>query len=171
LQVIAPVERQLDNLFLINHGAERRVFGRYDRRDRRDLDLFGDRSRHERDVNARALSGFEREALNGLLEPRLLDGQRIIAGRELRNGVIAIVAGLDHARFVRAGVGDRDFGPGHDRARRVNYAARHGGANALRECVDRERGNRDQHGKQHWLEKTYSVFHRKPPVKMGSRNP
>ena len=34
-----------------------------------------------------------------------------------------------------------------------------------------ERGNRDQHRKQHLSGKAYSVFHRKPPVKMGRRNP
>ena len=146
LQVVAAVERQLDDLLLVDHVAERHVLGLDQGRFGRDLDGLADAADLEADVDAGLLSGLEHDSPPDLfLEAGELDREHVLAGHELRDDVVARDVGLGRAGFIGAGVGGRDLCAGNRPAGFVGHTPEERGADPLRVGGRRAPKQRQRH--------------------------
>ena len=120
LVVVAAIERQLDDLLLIDDRSARRRDGVEQRRGADDLDRFGELTRLQRDVDPRHLRDLQSYPRpHRLLESRHLHGHRVVTGTKAGNHVGALA--------IRGGSGD-DAGL-HVRHR--HGGVRHDGAAAV----------------------------------------
>ena len=125
LVVVPAVERQFDDLLLIDDRASRRGQRVEQRRRADDLDGLGEPAGLQRDIDARHLCDLQRQArAHRLLEPLALHRHRVVAGSKAGNDVGPGVgrcrshgdAGL-HVRHDHDGVRDHCAGRVGDGAR------------------------------------------------------
>ncbi len=85
LQIVASVQRKLDDFFLFYNVAHGRILARNQGRGSADTDLLSQASSSQSDVEACFLPGLEQNAASNLsIESRLLHGERVFAGPQLR---------------------------------------------------------------------------------------
>ena len=133
LQIIAAVQGEFHNLFLIDHIPQCGVFAGDQRRRGTDLHFLRQGAHLQRNIEACLLVGLQHDAgSNHPVEAGILGRQAVIAGSELRNRVFPIVAHDHGTDFIGAGVRNCDFGAGHDCARIIRHAAHDRGAKSLR---------------------------------------
>jgi hypothetical protein len=154
LQVVATVERQLDDRPVLDDGADRRVRGLQQRRAARDLDHLGelaDFERHRDPAGAAHLYG-DVAALEGA-ESAQRGFERVGAGRDGRHHVEPRVVGLELADGVGALVGQRDRHAGHRCAARIGDDAADLTGGRLRACdggeADDQGADRCQEPREH----------------------
>ena len=93
---LAPVERQLHNLPLVHHLADRSRLGGDQRRVRRNRNLLRDRANAQRDRLRSRLANSQLDArLHVRSKAAFLDRQLVIAHRQTREQVVARRAGGD----------------------------------------------------------------------------
>jgi hypothetical protein len=147
LVVVAAVERQIDDFLLIDHRAARRRLRVEQGRAGGDLDDLRELAWLQRQVDARHLRHLERDAgAEDPREPAGLDGHRVLTRSKAGDGIRAFVAGFRADCDVGPDVGDRDDGPGDQRAGRVPHLAGDRRGFLLRERVHRrdEQERREQ---------------------------
>ena len=161
---IVPVpdrQRQIGDLRLGNHRAERRVAGAEQRRRLRNRHGFGERTDRQFDVEPGPLPHFQRDGLRALLESAQFDFEPVPSGNQVADLVITGGVGL-LARFeIRRQVRDGHGCAWHDPAVGVLDNPAHGGAVDLRV---RGRGGEQQQSAER--ERAVELqCHRYPPAK------
>ena len=142
LQVVPAVERQLDDLLLVDHGSPRRRLGLEQRRGPDDLDDRLDGPELEREVDPRHLVDLQGDpAPHRLLEALLLDRHLVGPGLEAGQGVGPARARLRPQGNVRCDARDHHRGLRHPGARLVPHVACEGGGVLL--GVERARGQQE----------------------------
>ena len=116
----AAVQRQLHDLLVLDDGTETAGFGADDRRVAGDRHLFADVADAQFEIDARLLAGGDMNAAAAdRLEPRQLDVDAILAGRQARCAVDAVAGRDDGPLAVGGDFGNGDGGAGHRGAGRV----------------------------------------------------
>jgi hypothetical protein len=162
LERIASVQWKLAHARVVDDVAERRRL-RVDER-RPHVDRFRQVPEVEREIEARGLLDVERHAALGLrAKSRQLDGDRVLAGREQRQAVVALAIGRHGRADAGLEVGDDDGRPGQGRLRRVDHAARDGcllrrGSPGSNDRRGRCRDQRDQ--QKHAMHRAILMRHR-----------
>ena len=106
----AAVQRQLHHLLVLDDGPEARGLRPHDRRvEGHDRHLFSNVSDAEIEIDPRLFTGRDANALAAHgLEPRELDVEPVLAGRQARGGVNAVARGHHYSLQVRPCLRDRD---------------------------------------------------------------
>ena len=143
LQVVASVERQLDDRAVLDDRADRGVLGLQERRAALDLDHLGELADFQRERDAAGAAHLHGDvlALQGA-EPAEGGLERVDARLERRHHVEPRLVGLELADGVGALVGQRDRHAGHRRAARIGHDAADFTGRRLRR---RDRGEADTH--------------------------
>ena len=112
----AAVQRQLHDLLVLDHRSEARGLRSHDRRISDDRHLFSNIADAEVEIDACLFASRETNALapHGL-EPRELDVEAVLAGRQARSRVDAIASGDGDSLQIRPCFGDGNRRAGNGR--------------------------------------------------------
>ena len=133
LQIIATVQRQFNNLLLIDHIAHCGAFGRYERCSGTDLHLFRDSTHLERNIEASLLIRLQHNpGTDDLIKAGVFGCQRVLAGSKLRNRIFPIVVNDHASAFIGADIGDCNLRTGNHRSRVIRDPPDDSGADSLR---------------------------------------
>jgi len=120
LQIVPPVERELRDLSVVDHRADRRVFGMQ----QGSFGLYGhgvgDNSDFEEDVDLPHVADVENDALlRKAPESGRFDADGVFAQSQWRRAVFALFVRLQGSDGVRRYMSQRDGRFGNDSSRRV----------------------------------------------------
>ena len=117
---VTAIERQLQDLFVLDDGADRRIRGVDHRGAAGHLDRHLHRSKLQRKIETGRLLHLQLDAASNLaLKALQVDFDVVYAGEQIWKHIAARGVGLCLAHGVGAGVGDRDGCPDEDGAARV----------------------------------------------------
>ncbi len=166
LVVVAAIQRQLDDLLLVDHQAARGGVGVEERRGADHFDRLAERAGLERDVDPRDLRDLQGDAgPDDFREPGAFGGHGILTGPKAGDDIEAGVVGFGLDADVRPDVGHGDRGPGHQRTGGIADGAVHRRGFLLGEHGERERADRNQ---EHQERKPQTCSHGLPPKHAAS---
>ena len=146
LQVVAAVERQLDDRAVFDDGADRGVLGLNQRRMRDDFQRFRQVAHIHREGEPVRAAHLDDDAFPfNRPEPRQLGLQIVGAGRDGGDHIEADLVRLHDANDVRRLIGERDRRPRHGQAAAVDNGSADFPGRCL--CVNRD-GDREESKKQ-----------------------
>ena len=153
LDDVAAIERQLDDLPVFDHAADRRVLGVERDRVGGDFDGFGNVADLHREVGSNLRGGFHADPAHRLcLEAVQLTADGVVAHRHVREAVIAGFVRSHGGRNTRVHVRHGHRRAGDDRAGGVRYQTLNGLSRAALR-VQGERHQPQQHNESYQREK------------------
>jgi hypothetical protein len=145
LRIVTAVERQLDDLPLVDHHTARRSLGFEKRRSADDFDGFADRSRLERDVDRCDLGHLQCHAgPDRFRKSGTLDRHRVVTRPQARNGIETAVVRFGFRDDIRPRVRDDDQRLRYHRAGGIPNGTRHRRGFLLAERGERDAAERDE---------------------------
>src|SRR5262245_10827830 len=124
LQIIAPIERKLDDAFVFDHRPDGRVLGSEQGRATLHLDRFANHANFHAEVDARNRAYLQKDVAPGSrLEPLLLDANGVSARNQKGNVVCTRLICLYLADLASRRVLNRDCRAYYNRSGRISHSS------------------------------------------------